>query len=242
MTTVDQLDRRDVDLELIQPPDSSIRISHAGVGGLLLDPSHSEFDTDIQSRLLWLAERLRATDMRARGVRQAILGVNNLLVLFDSSNMEPRVARELAEALWKCAESTEGSSKTVEFDVDYGGEGGPDLVPTAEALGMTVADLIRKHSEATYTVACIGSMPGFPYMTGLPGDLQTKRRANPRVSLSRGSVIIAGAQASVLPMTAPCGWHALGRTDASLFDPYSPTPCLLGSCDTVRFNVRRVLS
>ncbi|CAD6560751.1 5-oxoprolinase subunit PxpB [Paraburkholderia sabiae] len=242
MATVDRLDDSIVDSEQALPLNVPLRISSAGVGGILLDPSKESYDSDVQSRLVWLAERLRGSDMRTRAIRQAILGVNNLLVLFDPLELAPQDARELTLDLWQRAEHSEKTQKTFEFDVDYGGEGGPDLVTTADGLGMTVAELIRSHSEATYTVSCIGSMPGFPYMTGLPNALQTKRRANPRMSLACGSVIIAGAQAAILPMTAPCGWHALGRSERAIFDSHSSQPCLLSAGDLVRFNVRKVLS
>ncbi|SOZ19517.1 5-oxoprolinase subunit B family protein [Cupriavidus taiwanensis] len=243
MTVLDQLERFEECSELRQAKsDRGLRISAAGVGGLLLDPSQYVFDMETQQRLLELASRLRDVDMKTKGIRQTLPGVNNLLVMFDPLQLEPAAAADLLLKLWACTESKHCHGKSVVFDVDYGGDAGPDLIPTAEALGVSVASVVCLHSEATYTVAAVGSMPGFAYMTGLPNELHMKRRSTPRLSLAAGSVIVGGPQASVLPMAGPCGWHALGHMDTPLFDPSAEIPCLLSPGDTVRFNVRKVLS
>lgn len=52
-----------------------------------------------------------------------------------------------------------------------------------------------------------------------------------------GSVIIGGAQAGIMPVTAPSGWHIIGHTDTALFDPAAADPVLLRPGDTVRFLV-----
>ena len=52
-----------------------------------------------------------------------------------------------------------------------------------------------------------------------------------------GSVIIGGAQAGIMPQTAPSGWHVLGRADIRLFDAAAGEPSLLRPGDVVRFVV-----
>ncbi|ODP31645.1 hypothetical protein A9762_06590 [Pandoraea sp. ISTKB] len=218
----------------------SVPVSMAGVGGLLLNPSNGTFDIVIQERLLDLAATLRDKANIARGVRQTILGVNNLLLKFDPLVLHPNAACEMLLGLWAKSSPRGAKGKTFEFQVDYGAEQGPDLIPVAEQLGMSVANVVKLHSEANYRVAAVGSMPGYAYMVGLPPELTLKRRDVPRVSLPKGSVIIAGVQASVFPMAGPCGWHALGQTTATLFDPHSSHPCLLAPGDVVRFKVGKV--
>jgi KipI family sensor histidine kinase inhibitor len=219
-----------------------IRISTMGLGGLLFDPSHGVFDDNMQNRLRGLSLAIASAQQKKQGIRQVILGLNNLLVVFDPLALAPDMVREMLLVQWETAESRPPSSKAFVFEVDYGGAGGEDLVPLAEALGLSVADVVRLHSEATYTVATIGSNPGLAYMSGLSPRLQVKRRATPRLSLPSQTVIIAGTQASVTPMVAPSGWHALGHTDATMFDPFASVPCLLAPGDTVQFKVRKVLS
>jgi 5-oxoprolinase (ATP-hydrolysing) subunit B len=221
---------------------TALRMSAAGVGGLLLDPSRNGFDTALQERLIALQDLLHRPEHRSLGVRHAVPGMNNLLLLFDPLKLPPASAEALAASLWKNARPQHLGGRTLVFDAVYGGERGPDLAESAQRLGMTVDDLVRVHSGASYMVAAIGAMPGFAYMSGLPESLHLKRRSEPRLNLAAGSVIIAGGQASVLPMNGPCGWHAIGHVDVALFDVHAASPCLLRPGDTVRFNVSKVIA
>ncbi|MGV2341407.1 MAG UNVERIFIED_CONTAM: allophanate hydrolase subunit 1 [Planctomycetaceae bacterium] len=76
---------------------------------------------------------------------------------------------------------------------------------------------------------------GFPYLAGLPEVLHLPRRATPRLTVPAGSVAIAGGLAGIYPQASPGGWHLLGRTSLSLFDPRKSPPCLLQTGDEVRF-------
>ncbi|MCA3187689.1 MULTISPECIES: 5-oxoprolinase subunit PxpB [unclassified Cupriavidus] len=223
-------------------PGTPVRISHAGVGSLLLDPARDTFDMAVQAKLLALEDRLRSAKLRALGIQQVILGMNNLLVTFDPSILHPLRARDTLAALWASTEAKVIKGKSVVFDVIYGGEQGEDLPDVADTLGLSIADVVRMHCEAEYTVASIGSMPGFPYIAGLPASLHIRRRSVPRLNLASGSVIIGGAQASVLPMAGPCGWHVLGATTTKLFDLAAERASLLAPGDQVRFNAIKVMS
>ena len=119
--------------------------------------------------------------------------------------------------------------------VAYGGQGGPDLPDVARQAGLDPADVVRRHHEATYRVGAIGFAPGFAYLTGLPPDLATPRRATPRVRVPVGSVGIGGAQTGVYTCPTPGGWSLIGRTDLRLFDPEREPPALLAVGDRVRF-------
>lgn len=95
--------------------------------------------------------------------------------------------------------------------------------------------MIALHSGADYTVAAVGFSPGFPYLSGLPDSLNVPRRKTPRLSVPAGSVAIAGGQAGIYPFASPGGWHMLGRTGTTLFDPANARPALLQAGDRVRF-------
>ena len=124
---------------------------------------------------------------------------------------------------------------TYDIPVCYGGEYGPDLTFVATAAGLTEEEVIRAHSEAEYTVAMIGFVPGFPYLLGLPEQLAVPRMAQPRNLVPAGSVAIGGNQTGIYPSDIPGGWRILGRTPIQLFDANQPTPSLLRPGDTVRF-------
>src|SRR5690606_8912154 len=83
---------------------------------------------------------------------------------------------------------TEADADAVRIPVCYCDACGPDLAALAAARGMTSAQASRLHAEAAYTVAMIGFLPGFPYMTGLPEPLAAPRLDTPRTAVPAGSV------------------------------------------------------
>jgi inhibitor of KinA len=81
----------------------------------------------------------------------------------------------------------------------------------------------------------LGFMPGFPYLAGLPTELQVPRKDRPRLNAPAGSVAIAGDQAGIYPVVSPGGWQIIGRTPVRLFNPHFANPSLLQPGDRVRF-------
>ena len=100
---------------------------------------------------------------------------------------------------------------------------------------------MERHGAPLYSVAAVGAMPGFVYLSGLDPALAAPRLSAPRQAVPKGSVIIGGTQAGIMPVTAPSGWHILGRTPLDLFDPSRARPALFRPGDRIRFvaEVRR---
>jgi KipI family sensor histidine kinase inhibitor len=119
----------------------------------------------------------------------------------------------------------------VELAVRYDGI---DLASVARRCGLPVAEVIRRHSEADYTVQFCGFAPGFGYLSGLDPALRLPRLASPRPAVPAGSVAIAGEFTGVYPRSSPGGWLLLGRTDAVLFDLDRDPPALLRPGTPVR--------
>lgn len=209
-------------------------LSDAGTGALLLDvATGSAFDERWQARLLALAESLGGID----GVEDVVPGMNNLMVAFDPLTVDAGVMeRRLADG-WRSAVATGGIGRSHDIAVVYGG---PDIEAFAIDLGLSVDEVVERHAGAVYRVAAIGAMPGFPYLSGLDPALATPRRAVPRQGVQRGAVIIGGGQAGIMPITASSGWHIVGHTDFTLFDPYRAAPATLAAGDVVRFSVAGV--
>ena len=65
--------------------------------------------------------------------------------------------------------------------------------------------------------------------------LDIGRRATPRTRLPAGSVAIANRQTIIYPNASPGGWHIIGATPVTLFDPAGDPPTLLSPGDTLRF-------
>lgn len=114
---------------------------------------------------------------------------------------------------------------------------GEDLDAIARAAGMSADALVVAFCEPTYVAAFVGFSPGFPYLLGLPRALGLPRRGTPRTRVPAGSVAVAGGWAGIYPSETPGGWHLLGTTSATMFDPSMQPPSLVNAGDTVRFTV-----
>jgi KipI family sensor histidine kinase inhibitor len=112
---------------------------------------------------------------------------------------------------------------------------GTDLAEVARRTGLSGSDVIRRHAAPTYTVYCLGFVPGFGYLGDLDPALALPRRAEPRRRVPAGSVAIAGSQTAVYPLETPGGWHLIGRTDMTMFDATNDPPARLAAGDTVQF-------
>lgn len=123
----------------------------------------------------------------------------------------------------------------IEVPVCYDREFAPDLDDVARGAGLTEAEVIHHHSSASYRVNCVGFIAGFPFMSGLPSELATPRRAAPRKEVPAGSVGIGGVQTGIYPRISPGGWNLIGRTPLCLFDVQRDPPTILRAGDRVRF-------
>ena len=125
--------------------------------------------------------------------------------------------------------------RLIEIPVCYGGDFGPDLDALAEHAKLDAAEVVARHTAATYTVAMLGFAPGFPYLFGLDPALAMPRLTTPRTHVAAGSVGIGGAQTGIYPQSGPGGWRLIGRTPLRLFDAQRDPPSLLQAGDRVRF-------
>lgn len=168
-----------------------------------------------------------------RGISELVPAARTVLVTFDPETVsrtqlraavasrEPSILRQSAD-----------TAGELEIPVVYDG---PDLEEAARATGLTVRELVERHSAARYTVTFGGFAPGFAYLSGLDPALHLPRRSVPRAHVPAGSVAIADRFAGIYPRTSPGGWHLLGRTESVLWDLDRPQPALLTPGSAVRF-------
>jgi KipI family sensor histidine kinase inhibitor len=128
-----------------------------------------------------------------------------------------------------------GQGQLVEVPVRYGGAHGPDLEAVAAQLGLSPAEVVALHCGQPLPVLMLGFAPGYAYLGGLPAALHLPRRASPRSAVPAGSVAIAAGMTGIYPARLPGGWHLIGQTDMTLFDPAAEPPALLRPGDNVRF-------
>lgn len=160
-------------------------------------------------------------------------------VFFDSA-MDDRAAVEAAilgttQAPPSAAEPHGRAPRTHKIPVDYDG---PDIDSVATALGLGRKQVIKLHTEPVYTVMMLGFAPGFAYLGPLHPQLVLPRRPEPRPRVPPGSVAIAGSQTAVYPLDTPGGWHLIGRTKLTMFDPGKSPAALLQPGDKVVFTKR----
>jgi KipI family sensor histidine kinase inhibitor len=196
--------------------------------GALLIRLGDRIDDAVNDAAIALAERLRAHF-------DAAPAYANVCVRFDVDQPpDADVLLALIEESLYEPPATD-SSAVIEIPVRYGGEFGPDIADVSAHTKLDIDDVIARHAAATYTVAMLGFMPGFPYLRGLPPELITPRRATPRTQVPAGSVAIGGAQTGIYPRELPGGWQIIGRTTLNLFDAARDEPALLHPGQRVRF-------
>ncbi|WP_449553673.1 5-oxoprolinase subunit PxpB [Lelliottia amnigena] len=184
-----------------------------------------------QKRIWRLTQRLAEIPE----VVEAIPGMNNITVVLRNPQSLALDAIERLQLWWEESEALEPESRFIEIPVVYGGAAGPDLGEVARHAGLSEKQVVELHSANDYVVWFLGFQPGFPYLGGLPEQLATPRRAEPRLQVPAGSVGIGGAQTGIYPLASPGGWQLIGHTSLPLFDSRRDEPVLLRPGDTVRF-------
>lgn len=203
-------------------------------------------DPATNARVHAAARALRAA--RLPGVIDVAPAYATLLLRFDPLTWSSDSAQAPHEHLFMAAKKllieaaaestgagTSAPPRPVDIPVCYGDEFGPDLDAVAAQAGIAPDEVVARHIGAEYSVAMLGFAPGFPYLLGLDPMLHLPRRATPRTRVPAGSVAIGGAQTGIYPRELPGGWHLLGRTPLTLFDPSREQPCSLAPGDHVRF-------
>lgn len=165
------------------------------------------------------------------GVEELVPAARTLLVRFRPSAISAAaLARSMAAR--DLSQRAERSSTLVEIPVHYDGE---DLAEVAQILGISPAEVVRRHTGSDYTVAFTGFAPGFAYLSGGHPSLNVPRRSTPRTRIPAGAVGLAGTFSGVYPQASPGGWQILGVTPVAMWDMARPQPALLQPGYRVRF-------
>lgn len=130
---------------------------------------------------------------------------------------------------------SESASEPLTIEVRYDG---PDLHPTADALGRSVEAFVTWHTASPWIVEFLGFMPGFGYLTRSDHDRPVERQASPRRAIAVGSVGLAGPYCGIYPGSSPGGWQLIGHTEHVMFDA-SGAGAALAANDRVQFRAAR---
>jgi len=213
-----------------------VTISLLGTSALLFE-APGEMELSVQQRIWMLALDVESWS----DVREAIPGMNNLMVSFERP---PRRLGELQARLlaaWETARPLPLEGRVIELPVVYGGEAGPHMADVVAHTGLSVDEIVERHSARLYPVYALGSHPGYCYLGGMDPRIATPRRKVPVVSIPGGAVSIGGAQTGVSASAGPSGWNTIGSTTMRFFDPAQDPPALVQPGDSIRFRVERVI-
>ncbi len=189
-----------------------------GDGALTLEFGE-RIDPDANARVMAARDALQALGLD--GVTDLVPTWRSLTVHFDPLRLSHEALRRalLQAASQESALATRRPVAPTVVPVCFGGEFGPDLAEVAATTGRSEGEVVAALCAVELQVALIGFLPGFPYLGGLPDWLDLPRRATPRTTVPANSFAIAGGQAAIYPWQSPGGWHLLGRTPLTLFDP-----------------------
>ncbi len=209
------------------------KIVPAGDSALLVQFGN-EIDLTTNQRVHALAALLNISPLA--GVIETVPAYGTLLVHYDPLLLSfVQIRNYLREKLTQIHDNLPRKRKQIEVPVSYGGEHGIDLETVARHCQLQIEDVIRIHSERTYTVFMMGFTPGFPYMGKLDDAIRTPRLETPRTRVPAGTVAIAGSQTGIYPIDSPGGWQLIGWTPLQLFNPESESPFLFSPGDEVKF-------
>lgn len=209
-----------------------LKCSPLGDTALIL--TYSDTISRETSQRVWEdAERIAAN--KFPHVSDIVPGYVTLAIYFDHRQTSYDEIEDLViVSLREATAFTKHQHREIIIPVRYNGS---DLEDVARQTGLSVTEVIDRHSNIEYYTYMLGFVPGFAYLGDLDPALRLPRKATPRKSVAVGSVAIAGAQTAVYPLTTPGGWHIIGHTELVMFDPTREDPSLLKPGDLVRFEV-----
>lgn len=169
-------------------------------------------------------------------VSRCTMGYKSLLVHLTDNFPSLTKFQELLYTLYDSIEVGALSGIHWKIPVCYEETHAPDLNSLAHALKKTPDEVIQLHTAATYRVYFIGFLPGFLYLKGLHQELFLPRKSKPLLKVPKGAVAIGGKQTGIYPNESPGGWHLIGKTPLSFFDPKKSPPCFAKSGDWISFD------
>ena len=213
------------------------RVRYLPVGECALSVEFGDnVDLAINAQVLAL-DKAFAANLPA-GVIELVPTYRALMIHFDPLTLSCDALRESIEKVVADLSNVEMESERGNrwrVPVAYGGEFGIDLAGLSAHHGLSERRTIAMHSSATYRVYMVGFAPGFCYLGGLPEELHTPRRTEPRLVTPAGTISIGGGQAAIASVPVPSGWHLIGRTPLTTFDPTGDTVFLFNPGDQVLF-------
>jgi KipI family sensor histidine kinase inhibitor len=185
---------------------------------------------------LVLALAYRVAEAKIAGVIECVPTFRSLMIYYDPLILPYAALAARIGKLTQGLRAGETTGRAWRLPVCYDESVAPDLAGVAACTNLTPAQVVERHSAASYHVYMLGFLPGQPYLGDVPRELALLRRQSPRLRIPAGSVAIAMQMTSIFPTETPCGWHLIGRCPVPLWDlGRGATSPLLQPGDTVSF-------
>lgn len=144
------------------------------------------------------------------------------------------VKQQVEQQLSVIHSSHDEAAEQIEIPVCYDAALSNDLETVSLAIGLTREEIIEVHSCGKYYVYMLGFLPGFAYMGEVDPRIEQPRKAIP-AKVKAGSVAIAGRQTGIYPLDSFGGWHVLGHTPVTMFNPANAQLCHVKAGQEVKF-------
>ena len=210
------------------------RLLHAGESCIVVEFGNS-IDMEINERVQALRKKIESSPFA--GFLETVPTYRSLAVCFDPLKISS--FENLEKSLLQMSENLEtGKEKDEELLIVptcYEGDFAPDIGKVAEHAGLSVDEVVRRHSGTDCYCYMLGFVPGYSYLGGMDTTLETPRLKEPREKIPAGSVAIGGKQTGIYPIESPGGWNLIGKTPLCLFAPKRNPAIFLEAGMWVRF-------
>jgi len=198
-----------------------------------LSVNHSAVLVELEDMFQTLALLRSLQSLPMMGVREVVPAARTLLIHFNPRATSPqRLEQDLARRDLDKAANFQPGGALLEIPVVYDGE---DLPQVAQLLGLSVKEVVQRHTDSEWFVAFTGFAPGFAYLAGGDPIFNVARRATPRTKVPAGAVALAGNFSAVYPRESPGGWQLIGTTTLPMWDVTRARPALLAPGQRLQF-------
>ena len=198
-----------------------------------------EADLLLNFRVLALADVLEREAIP--GVIEIIPSFRELGIVFDRFETDHAALQETVAALQKTVSDVDQlPSRLVELPVWYDDPWSADLAKrfnvqknidfVAEANGITVDEVVRRHTGTDYWVVCVGFTPGCYFSIPLDASkwLKSPKYKIPRSYTPARLIALAGFSTGAYPVASPGGYQVIGRLAVNIYEPNSRSSAFPG--------------
>jgi urea carboxylase len=189
-----------------------------------------EAKIELNFRVLALADRLERE--RPAGVVDVIPSLRQLAVVLDPAvTSQARLQAHIGEVIGDLGEVRTLPSRRLQLPCWYDDPWGAELARrygvqkniefVAEQNGISIADVIERHTGTDFWVVCVGFTPGcyFSFPLDATKRLIAPKWKTPRDYTPARMLALAGFSTGAYPVASPGGYQVLGRLAVNIYEP-----------------------